>query len=334
MADTTKIEWADSTFNGWMGCTRVGPGCDHCYAAVSTPVRTKGIGWGPGQPRTRTGPDNWAKPVKWNRDTFIQCANCGWRGSQEVCDSDERTLCTECRSDNVVDSRRRVFSASLSDWLDNDVPIEWLVDLLDLIRTTPNLDWLMLSKRIGLWTKRVAEARNVAAGKGMQPLVEWLGAWLRGTPPANVWLGITAVNQQEANRDVTKLLHVPAVVHFLSCEPLLGPIDIDEAADEAGDTGDNGIDWVIVGFESGKDARPGHTEWLRRMRDQCEAFDTAFMFKQWGEWAPYDRGMINSSQLASHGSLDTPMQKFGKKATGNMLDGRQHLQFPTPRKKP
>ena len=124
MVENTKIEWAHHTFNPWEGCTKVGPGCDHCYAERRN-NRFHGGNWGPGAPRRRTSPANWAKPRRWNR----QAAELG--------------------------TRYRVFCASLVDWLDNEVAVDWLADLLNLIRCTPHLDWLLLSKRIGNWEPRL-----------------------------------------------------------------------------------------------------------------------------------------------------------------------------------
>lgn len=153
MSEITKIEWTDSTFNPWVGCTKVSPGCDHCYAE-SWSKRSGQVKWG-GQ-RRRTSAANWKKPIKWNAAPFYECQLCGWRGSKpemgfpgsvmENCAS-----CPSCDAIHLRDARRRVFCASLADWLDNEVPVEWLVDLLDLIRKTPNLDWLLLTKRVGNW---------------------------------------------------------------------------------------------------------------------------------------------------------------------------------------
>ena len=276
MAETTAIEWCDATFNPWMGCTRVSPACDDCYAARSTPVRAMGIAWGPGAPRRRTAESTWEAPKRWAR----AAAKAG--------------------------RRPRVFCASLADWLDNEVPIEWLVDLLDLIRCTPELDWLLLSKRIGNWRKRVAEAHSwCASADDSAAFHSWADAWLRGTPPANVWLGATVVSQAEADRDVPKLLAVPARVRFLSVEPMLGPIVLPPLRCDHGSLpGPGGVGgvtcpdcnghgarnasgclrlhWVIAGGESGPKARPSQIAWFRSLMQQCKAAGVAFHMKQLG----------------------------------------------------
>lgn len=334
MADKTNIEWCDSTFNPWIGCTKVGPGCDFCYAEKSTPARTLGINWGPGAPRRRTSASAWRKPVLWNanHDAFF---------SQHG-------------------RRRRVFCASLADVFDNAVDPQWRTDLFALIQATPNIDWLLLTKRIGNVASQLKEAGLLSTAAKNAYLERWIMSWLDYDPPSNVWLGATVVNQQEANRDVPKLLAVPAVKRFLSMEPLLGPVDllatgdtlcrcdgcIRMAREYPESPGLQRIDWVIVGGESGTGARPMHPDWARSLRDQCHAANAKFLFKQWGEWKPWepgDRGVIEhvSRQDGQRGTSPgyvtgstsiradtTPISKVGKKAAGRMLDSIEHNEFP------
>lgn len=363
MSDTTEIQWADSTFNGWMGCTKVGPGCDHCYAAVSTPARTMGIKWGPGAQRRRTGAVNWDMPIKWNAKPFFQCEECDYRGDDftgidDICSScrTAHAWCPVCANPSGNPSRRRVFSASLSDWLDNEVPIEWLVELLDLIRQTPNLDWLLLTKRIGNFSARLTMARywivanhDIPDGRHLTSeivkaageygrRVQFIEKWENGSPPPNVWLGATVVNQQEADRDIPKLLQVPAAVRFLSIEPMLGPINLHRVALPAGSgrfwidclapwyptpTTPALINWVICGGESGHKARPMQPTWVQSLRYQCVAAGVPFLFKQWGEWLP-----DNQNPVIIGKSGETQAIKVGKKLAGRKLDGRTWDQFP------
>jgi protein gp37 len=202
----------------------------------------------------------------------------------------------------------RVFCGSLCDVFDNDVCPEWRVDLFRLIEETPALTWMLLTKRIG----------NVPT------MVEVAAPYHRLAP--NVWLGITVVNQEEADRDIPKLLAVPAAVRWLSCEPLLGWLNLTDYLVDCYVS--PRVDWVIVGGESGRDARPMDADWVRMIRNDCSIHGVPFHFKQWGEWAPYDRGAVNSSALATPGSLDRPMQRFGKKMAGHLLDGVEHRAFP------
>lgn len=232
MAENSKIEWTDHTFNPWIGCTKVSPACDHCYAEAWS-KRSGLVEWG--GPRKRTSEANWKKPAKWNR---------------------------EAKAEGV---RRRVFCASLADVFDNQVPDEWREALWCLIRATPNLDWLLLTKRPQNIHKMLPVDWNSGAGEGY----------------FNVWLGTTAENQAEAARRVPHLLAVPTAVRFLSCEPLLEPIyngggwifrDMGESP--------NRIDWIIVGGESGHGARHMDPDWARELRDDCASAGVAFFMKQ------------------------------------------------------
>lgn len=372
MTEKTKIEWADSTLNYWEGCTKVGPGCDNCYAENRNARFGGGEApnWGPGAPRKLMSEATRKKAITWNRRPFFQCGECGWRGTRKDYDAiRKKGFLACCPEQNLEPARRRVFCASLSDWLDNEVPIEWLVDLLDLIRQTPNLDWLLLTKRIGNWELRIQSAFDTLA-KGnsatAEPLLLWLARWLDGNSPSNVWLGVTAVNQPEVNRDIHKLLCTPAAIRFISVEPMLGAMDISpflergdsDLADDplaaallAGAVADGhgwvmpALDWVICGGESGPNARPMHPAWVRSLRDQCVAAGVPYLFKQWGEWIPrggttWDEWIMEDGSRYS-GSFDTRqhlqsvlpddscgIERVGKKSAGRKLDGRTWDQFP------
>jgi len=254
MSANSKIEWTDHTFNPWIGCTNVSPACDNCYAAAQDKFRRWTL-HGWGGPRRRTSATNWNLPKRWN-------------------DQHEAFLAQHGR-------RQRVFCASLADVFDNQVEPAWRADLFELIEATPHLDWLLLTKRIGNAWKMMADACGVSMASARLPL-------------SNVWLGATICDQEEANRDIPKLLAVPARVRFLSIEPMLGPVHLEAAVDLA-DT-DGTIDWVIVGGESGSQARPMHPEWARSLRDECEAFGTPFLFKQWGEWLPISQQLEEFTQ--------------------------------------
>ena len=318
MAENSKIEWTDHTFNPWEGCQKVGPGCDHCYAETRNARFGGGVAvnWGPGAPRRRTSEANWRKSIAWNATPFLECQACGRRGTeQELMRRDER----ECDCWRyLVPARPRVFCASLADVFDNQVPDEWRADLFELIRATPHLDWLLLTKRIG----------NVA---NMLPVPFDFD---RCYP--NVWLGITVVNQAEADRDIPKLLEIDAAVRFLSIEPMLGPINLgfnepcDHVRRSCEDVGCwRALSWIICGGESGPGARPMHPDWARGLRDQCAAAGVSFLFKQWGEWLPSEaedqpvyRGEHRYLGGAAHAF------KVGKKSAGRLLDGAEHNGFP------
>lgn len=238
MAETTGISWIDATFYPWMGCAKVSPGCDHCYAEVCTPSRTMKIVWGPQEARKRTSASNWILPVRWNAAHGEFLAQHG--------------------------RRRRVFCASLADVFDNQVDPLWRADLCALVRSTPHLDWLILTKRIG----------NAVV---MLP-ADW------GAGYQNAWLGASVVNQVEYDRDKRKLVAVPARIRFISFEPLLQVIET------KGDLA--GIHWAIAGGESGPHARRPPVGPVDGLHAQCDAAGVPFFFKQWGGVAKDKGGCI------------------------------------------
>lgn len=307
MGENTKIEWADSTWNPWVGCTKISAACDHCYAEEWA-GRFGQVQWGD-NPRKRTSDANWRKPRKWNRDA------------------------------EKSGKPHFVFCASLADVFDNQVPTEWRNDLWELIASTRNLTWLLLTKR----PQNIQRMLPVmdSTKPGYKP---WNEKW----PWKNVWLGTTVENQQAADRNIPALLAVPAVKRFLSCEPLLGPVDLTDIqvrrsggvehwdcldrveAREAELEGDVGgvINWVIAGGESGPNARPSHPDWFRSLRDQCAAAGTPFLFKQWGEWKSSSQAEVDSregSGVITHEFEDRAIvRRVGKKRAGRLLDGVQH----------
>jgi protein gp37 len=193
--------------------------------------------------------------------------------------------------------RRRVFCASLADVFDNQVDPQWRADLWSLIASTPAIDWLLLTKR----------PQNIAK---MLP-AHWSAGW------PNVWLGTTAENQEEADRRIPALLKAPAVVHFVSCEPLLGPVWVDR-----------NVDWVIVGGESGAKARPMAPRWARLIRDQCRDDGIPFFMKQWGEWAPPEQVPQENWSHHHYHVDDEHVMRVGTKRSGRRLDGVEHSGFP------
>jgi len=224
MAEFTSISWSDATWNPWIGCQKVGPGCENCYALARDVRFDKGVHWGPGAPRRRTSAANWRMPYRWNR--LAQAAGV----------------------------RKRVFCASLADVFDNAVDPQWRRDVAKVIRETPHLDWMLLTKRIGIVQKLVDRDFD-------------------GELPGNVWLGASIVTQEEADRDVSRLLEVNASIHWLSMEPLLERVVIDPAMMAR-------LDMIVVGGESGKNARTMNLEWAYDLLDQAHRGDTAFHFKQ------------------------------------------------------
>jgi protein gp37 len=281
MAENSHIEWTYHTFNPWIGCTKVSLGCVNCYAEMLMDTRYGRVKWGKGQPRVRTSEANWKLPLKWDREAAI--AQLEWRAlvkhfSDGPADAVARGF--------PRPSRPRVFCASLADWLDDEVPIEWLADLLDLIRRTPHLDWLLLTKRPENWRARINAVRSHmhagGASEGGAALFSWVKDWLNGHAPANVWIGATVEDQTRADERIPALLAIPARVRFLSCEPLLGPVDLTKNAPNPFGFFEEGIHWVICGGESGPGARPMLIEWADDLRRQCADAGVPFFMKQLG----------------------------------------------------
>lgn len=269
MAAHSSIAWTDSTFNPWIGCTKVSAGCDHCYAEAEWDHRRHRAQWGPGNPRSRTSASNWQQVRRWNDRPFYDCSGCGWRGD----DPTTRPRCPTC--DNTAGltlARRRVFCASLGDVFDNEVPDDWRTDLFSLIYTTPNLDWIIVTKRIGNVERMTSES------------VAWESFRHR------IILLATVCTQAEANRDIPKLLAVDVGRRGLSMEPLLGPVDIGaylRPKFRQGGEPDRqeltvALDWVIVGGESGAEARDCNISWIRAIVGQCQFAHTPVFVKQLG----------------------------------------------------
>ena len=274
MAENSKINWTTHTFNPWIGCTKVSPGCLHCYAETLMDTRYGRVKWGKGNPRSRTAPTNWKKVRSWNNAV-----------SRAI--SEDRDRCPMELGDPANYAERpRVFCASLADWLDAEVDITWLADLLELVGTTPNLDWLMLTKRPELWRERLDAAlewcRRGPYTK-YSVLAPWINEWLHGTPPANIWVGTTVEDQTRADLRIPQLLAIPAKVRFLSCEPLIGSVTFDEYwLNNRLDPSKGKIDWVICGGESGSGAREMHEVWAADLRAECRDAHVAFWMKQMG----------------------------------------------------
>lgn len=301
----TGISWTDLTFNPWIGCTKVGPPCFNCYADTmmggkgETPVAGEGrrlrrVAWGPGQERQRTSKDYWKRPLRWQR--------------------------VAAAAGVTLD----VFCASLADWADNEVDDRWRLDLADVILKTPNLRWMLLTKRI--------------------PLVErYLRAMFPQGVPPNVALGITVAEQPEVKRDLPRAVAVKSRLGirylFLSMEPLLGPVILPPELLA-------NIDLVIVGGESGRNPRPMHPAWALALMQQCLAAGVAFHFKQWGEWLPVLKMIHNDDPPGTWRRVGTatvfgrtyegdsihhfpdgqPVVRVGTTKAGRMIGGREYLE--------
>jgi protein gp37 len=372
MSDKTGIEWTDATWNPVTGCTKVSSGCDNCYAETFA-ERWRGT---PGHHfengfDVQLRPDKLDQPLKWKKP-------------------------------------RKIFVNSMSDLFHQDVPDEYIARVFAVMAATPQHTYQLLTKRHGRMRSFLRDECRCGGGHApgvhLRSEMDWVSTphsptYVPGIEPSlyhritwplpNVWMGVSAENQATANLRVPALLETPAETRFVSVEPMLGPVDLTKlqrrpdatAAIDAlsGDvwsttTGDiyaaapGCIDWVIVGGESGRGARPMHPQWARDLRDQTIAAGRAFLFKQWGEWGPapwklareegesddaykarsnaeaatrsyapwaheYDH-FVNEGHPAWGGERATscgphaPIRRWGKKRAGRELDGRTWDQYP------
>lgn len=271
MGKNSKIEWTHHTFNPWWGCVKVSPACKHCYA--ETWARRVGHNvWGGRSSRRFFSDRHWAEPVKWDKEAAL---------------------------DGV---RRRVFCASMADVFEVRAELNpWRKRLWDLIEHTPNLDWLLLTKRPQNFGRYLPD----------------------GKAPTNVWLGTTVESQRWAETRISDLVAYQAPIRFLSCEPLLGQIDLTYWF-ELGD-----IDWVIAGGESGGKARPTNPSWVKSLRDQCIEYNVAFHFKQWGHWAPHGPGNGKKAATITLEDDETiKLWRLSKGEAGRLLEGRTWDELP------
>ena len=292
MAENSGIEWTDHTFNPWMGCTKVSPACKNCYAERDFDHRYKKVNWGPSGERRMTTDANWNKPIKWNREATasrprVFCASLAdvfedWQGP--ILDHNATQLFTHDNG-NIV----RLADANVDAPYHREATMDDLRKRLwALIDATPNLDWLLLTKRPENFDRM----------------------WDRASRE-NVLLGTSIENQEWADKRLSYLHNAKRYGFvsktFVSAEPLVGGVILQGNAN--GKTynhlGDGGLDWVITGGESGPAARPCEPDWFRSLRDQCEATGTPFHFKQWGEF-------------------DEHQNRVGKKNAGRLLDGKTH----------
>lgn len=278
MSDGSKIEWTEATWNPVTGCTKVSPGCDHCYAETFA-ERWRGV---PGHHfehgfDVTLRPERLTQPLHWKRP-------------------------------------RRIFVNSMSDLFHEAVPDEYIVAVFGTMAQTPQHTYQVLTKRHG-------RMRSLLGGDMFRQRFAF------GWPLPNVWLGVSVEDQKWADIRVPALLATPAAVRFLSCEPLLGRLDLERWLWDGDRDMPGGLHWVIAGGESGPGARPMVPVWPQSLRDQCQDAGVPFFFKQWGShrWVThsvYD----NATQCWVERGIEP--QRVSKKLAGRLLDGREWNEFP------
>ncbi len=353
MADRSKIEWTDATWNPLRGCSRMSEGCRYCYAEGMAARFS-----GEGQPfEGLTSDGKWNGSIKLVEDKLLLPLR--WRRP------------------------RRVFVTSVSDPFHPAVTDAMLDKLFVVMALAPQHKFQLLTKR----PERMREYTNHSCGRIADAIIRFrrergdsdmmvvpiphIRPGMPWWPLPNMWLGTSVENQQAADERIPHLLATPAAVRFLSCEPLLGPVDMAWALsrnrlDIAAGFHRRGhfspgletlrpLDWVIVGGESGPKARTMHPDWARSMRDQCAAAGVPFLFKQWGEWGDFTNAqhphgikgnpavrildgngnakgggqLHNGYDWQGHGRAE--MIRVGKKAAGRLLDGQEYNAFPEER---
>jgi protein gp37 len=345
LADQGKngISWTDATWNPVVGCSIVSPACTNCYAmaqAARIERMTGGNTHYAGTTKVVNGKPVWTGKLVLAPD-HILTAPLRWRRP------------------------RRVFVNSMSDLFHEDMPDEWIDRVFAIMALSPQHTFQILTKRpermrrhlshdgrlrgIAMIAGKMVDERGFDGDVASDAVLD--GPW----PLPNVWLGVTAEDQARADERIPSLLETPAAVRFVSAEPLLGPVNLaririapdhhtiidalDGYALEAG--GRTGLDWIIVGGESGPGARPTHPDWIRSIRDQCAAAGVAFHFKQRGDWSwlepgdgewPTDMPKFCRIGIDGRRSPDGwPMQRVGKHFAGRLLDGVIHDAFPEAR---
>lgn len=363
MADKSAIEWTDATWNPITGCSIVSPGCVHCYAMKLAGTRLKHIDSRKGLTReTAIGPV-WTGEVRLSEQWLDQPLK--WK------------------------QPRRIFVCAHGDLFAENVPDEWIDKVFAVMALAPQHTFQVLTKRAKRMREYVNGTRSSVPFLGRMPLerihleasghMEGDGGFMDSLkrhgnvyslycsvpwPLPNVWLGVSAERQQEADDRVPELLATPAAIRFVSAEPLLGPIDftdipwpvdrprfpdtddISDARNALRQIEGTRLDWIIGGGESGQGARPMHPAWARSIRDQCAAAGVPFFFKQWGEWMPVKvvdtgdgpfgigdgadplRAYPNIPVYPARNMNGQDMWRVGKKRTGRLLDGIEHNAMP------
>lgn len=319
MADQSTIEWTEATWNVATGCTRVSAGCDHCYIERTIPFRIAGRRFDQAGVGGTTGvllhPERLNKPLHWRQP-------------------------------------RRMFVNSLADLFHDAIPDGFIADVFAVMARTQQHTYQLLTKRHArmrslLSSETFRDAVTSRLQVGEPGFLTELLAW----PLPNVWLGVSVETQQWADTRIPALLDTPAAIRWISAEPLLGPVRLADGWLTQLRAVRPGLDWVVVGGESGPGARPMHPDWARDLRDQCTAAGVPYFFKQWGEWRPLLAGeppyeVGRTACLSDDGTVEpwtatsgpewcypnesdgTVMRRTGKHTAGRGLDGRTWDEYP------
>lgn len=296
MSNKSRIEWTDATWNPIVGCSKISPGCDNCYAER---MAFRLAAMGQKKYRAVISGRHWNGPAVFDAKELSKPL--GW------------------------EKPRRIFVCSMGDLFHESVEEHWIDSVFKIVELCPQHIFQILTKRPQRMLDYFQGLRGLVGGDRI--------------PHANVWLGVTAENQEQADKRIPILLQCPAAVRFVSIEPMIGPVDLSSMPIHAAlveihpDGKMNAredsrwmIDWVIVGGETGPGARPMHPDWVRQVRDQCQAAGVPFFFKNFGEWS-LDRPFPACRYEIIDGQF---WWRVGKYVNGRQLDGREWNEFPKP----
>lgn len=306
----TKIDYLDKVWNPMSGCAKISPGCANCYAERMSKRLAGRFGYPDNNPfRVTLHSDKLEEPLRWKTPQVVG-----------VC--------------------------FMGDLFHEDVPEDFIDKVFAVMALSPQHTFLVLTKRpermrnynyhIGGTTRRdwvfsaAGRLLNVSRLKGF----DW--------PLPNVYFGVSAENQEQANARIPVLISIPAAKRFVSIEPMIGAVDLFKAkaftGGPCGGGGESGpveygsmsnIDLVILGGESGPGARPVHPDWVRSVRDQCREAGAPFYFKQWGVWAEDKQHGLATTSVRGYRFPDgTLVERVGKKDAGRLLDGKEYLEWP------
>jgi len=312
MAEHSKIEWTDTTWNPVTGCTKVSPGCAHCYAERIT-NRFEGPG---AFDKVVLHPERLEMPLRWKKP-------------------------------------RMIFVNSMSDLFHRDVPDEFIAKVFQTMYLSPRHTLQVLTKRprrMAKWLKRCGNGGELGwmTHNGTEPAKAYRGTGIivglaKNWPLPNVWLGVSVENQRMADKRIPLLLQAEAARNFVSAEPLLDAVCLENwlpiyCVRMPEEDMPPHLSWVIVGGESGPEARPMHPDWVRALCGQCLGAGVPFFFKQWGEWLPGSQARHISNDALSHfkvrsivyDGVEAFVFHAGKKKAGRLLDIKEWNQMPAP----
>jgi len=327
----SKIEWTDKTWNPVIGCSKISEGCENCYAEKMAFRLTNML------KNTKNHISNEINTSCIAYSSIIE--NGKWNGK------------TALRKDKLQEPSKwkkpcKIFVCDMGDLFHESVPFQWIDKIFTVCACNPHHIFQLLTKRPERALKYFNWKEPDWANEGMReddgvkiPFKDW--KW----PLDNVWIGVTVENQEQSEIRIPLLSKIPVRIKYISCEPLLGPIDLSEIIYEGQKIYPlKFINWVIAGGESGPGSRPMHPDWVRSLQDQCEATNIPFFFKQWGEYRPFEKmskpnfyidSATNKINFIVDGKwLDYPLitncmfLKIGKKKAGRLLDGIIYNEFP------